>query len=171
MQKIRLDSVRPTNPDDPQSALYGLGIAKMGPMYGHTGELPGFNSFMGSDPVNKVTLIVWTNLAPAADGRDPATTIARALLGQIYATPQYFLSAALLQAARHIAREIGENAVGAGPLEGEQAFRNGALRVKPAILDGRHDHRIFARHLIGEGRHVKGLLQSPRECRDRAGRA
>jgi D-alanyl-D-alanine carboxypeptidase len=88
MQKIRLDSVRPTNPDDPQSARYGLGIAKMGPMYGHTGELPGFNSFMGSDPVNKVTLIVWTNLAPAADGRDPATTIARALLGQIYATPQ-----------------------------------------------------------------------------------
>jgi D-alanyl-D-alanine carboxypeptidase len=88
MQKIRLDSVRPTNPDDPQGALYGLGIAKMGPFYGHTGELPGFNSFMGSDPVNKVTLIVWTNLAPAADGRDPATTIARALLGQIYATPQ-----------------------------------------------------------------------------------
>jgi D-alanyl-D-alanine carboxypeptidase len=34
-----------------------------------------------------VTLIVWTNLAPAADGRDPATTIARALLKQIYAAP------------------------------------------------------------------------------------
>jgi D-alanyl-D-alanine carboxypeptidase len=66
---------------------YGLGIAQFGPMYGHTGELPGFNTFMGSDPVNKVTLIVWTNLAPAADGRDPATTIARALLRQIYAAP------------------------------------------------------------------------------------
>jgi D-alanyl-D-alanine carboxypeptidase len=84
MQKRRLDSVQPANPDDPQSALYGLGIAKFGPMYGHTGELPGFNTFMGSDPVNHVTLIVWTNLAPAADGRDPATTIAKALVGQVY---------------------------------------------------------------------------------------
>jgi D-alanyl-D-alanine carboxypeptidase len=56
-------------------------------MYGHTGELPGFNTFMGSDPANEATLIVWTNLAPSADGRDPATTIARSLLGHIYATP------------------------------------------------------------------------------------
>jgi D-alanyl-D-alanine carboxypeptidase len=38
--------------------------------------------------VNGVTLIVWTNLAPAADGRDPATTIARQLLGLVYARPQ-----------------------------------------------------------------------------------
>jgi D-alanyl-D-alanine carboxypeptidase len=87
LQKIRMASLRPTSADNPQGALYGLGIAQFGPMYGHTGELPGFNTFMGSDPVNKVTLIVWANLAPAADGRDPATTIARALLGQIYAAP------------------------------------------------------------------------------------
>jgi D-alanyl-D-alanine carboxypeptidase len=86
MQKIRMESFRPTS-DKPDGPLYGLGIAKFGPMYGHTGELPGFNTFMGSDPVNKVTLIVWTNLAPAADGRDPATTIAKALLGEIYAAP------------------------------------------------------------------------------------
>ncbi len=86
MQKIRMASFRPTS-DKPDGPLYGLGIAKFGPMYGHTGELPGFNTFMGSDPVNKVTLIVWTNLAPAADGRDPATTIAKALLGEIYAAP------------------------------------------------------------------------------------
>ncbi len=85
MQKIRMDSLRPTS-DSPGAASYGYGIARFGPMYGHTGELPGFNSFMGSDPVNNVTLIVWTNLAPAADGRDPATTIARALIGQVYAS-------------------------------------------------------------------------------------
>ncbi|PZQ99809.1 MAG: D-alanyl-D-alanine carboxypeptidase [Cereibacter sphaeroides] len=88
MQKIRMDSPKPANPDDPDSASYGLGIARFGPLYGHTGELPGYNSFMGSDPVNKVTLIVWTNLAPAADGRDPATTIAKSLVGLIYAPPQ-----------------------------------------------------------------------------------
>ena len=86
MQKIRMESFRPTS-DKPDGPLYGLGIAKFGPMYGHTGELPGFNTFMGSDPVNKVTLIVWTNLAPAADGRDPATTIAKALFAEIYAGP------------------------------------------------------------------------------------
>jgi D-alanyl-D-alanine carboxypeptidase len=87
MQAIRMQSPRPQSADNPGGALYGLAIAKFGPLYGHTGELPGFNTFMGSDPVNGVTLIVWTNLAPAADGRDPATTIARTLLGHIYAAP------------------------------------------------------------------------------------
>ncbi|CAN5264555.1 serine hydrolase domain-containing protein [soil metagenome] len=84
MQAVRMQSPRPQSADNPAGALYGLAIAQFGPLFGHTGELPGFNTFMGSDPVNKVTLIVWTNLAPAADGRDPATTIARALLAQVY---------------------------------------------------------------------------------------
>jgi D-alanyl-D-alanine carboxypeptidase len=84
-QKKRLASLRPTNPDNSDSALYGFGIARFGKLYGHTGELPGFNSFMGHDPDNHVTLVVWTNLAPAVDGRDPATVIARAIIGQVYA--------------------------------------------------------------------------------------
>lgn len=88
VQELRMNSLRPQSADNPQGALYGLGIAQFGPLYGHTGELPGFNTFMGSDPVDGVTLIVWTNLAPAADGRDPATTIARALLSHVYAAPQ-----------------------------------------------------------------------------------
>jgi hypothetical protein len=29
-------------------------------LYFHGGEMPGYNSFMGYDPVNDVTLIVWT---------------------------------------------------------------------------------------------------------------
>lgn len=84
LQQQRLDSVLPTDPDKPEGAAYGLALAKMGPFLGHTGELPGFNSFMGHDPEHGVTLVVWTNLAPAADGRDPATTIARALTGLLY---------------------------------------------------------------------------------------
>ncbi|MDI2034984.1 serine hydrolase domain-containing protein [Paenarthrobacter nitroguajacolicus] len=84
LQQKRLDSVTPTNPDKPDGALYGLGIAKFGNLYGHTGELPGFNTFMGSDPGNQVTLVVWTNLAPAADGRDPAVIIARSLIAKVY---------------------------------------------------------------------------------------
>ncbi len=84
MQELRMQSPRPQSADNPEGALYGLAIAKFGPFYGHTGELPGFNTFMGSDPERGATLIVWTNLAPAADGRDPATTIARAVISQIY---------------------------------------------------------------------------------------
>ena len=84
-QVRRLASVLPTDPRDPNGALYGWGIAKFGNLYGHTGELPGYNSFMGHDPVNGVTLVVWTNLAPTVDGRDPATTIAKALIGLLYA--------------------------------------------------------------------------------------
>jgi D-alanyl-D-alanine carboxypeptidase len=85
LQKTRLDSLLPVDPSDPTAAQYGLAIARFGPMLGHTGELPGYNSFMGRDPVNDVTLIVWSTVAPAADGRGPAIFIARTLLGQIYA--------------------------------------------------------------------------------------
>lgn len=85
LQAQRLASVQPTSPDA-GAAEYGWGIAKMGPMFGHTGELPGFNSFMGHDPVNKVTLVVWANLAPAANGQDPATTMAKEIIGKVYPT-------------------------------------------------------------------------------------
>jgi D-alanyl-D-alanine carboxypeptidase len=84
----RLASVVPIDPSNPKSASYGWGIAKFGNLYGHTGELPGYNSFMGHDPVNGVTLVVWTNLAPAVDGRDPATTIAATLIGLLYTPVQ-----------------------------------------------------------------------------------
>jgi D-alanyl-D-alanine carboxypeptidase len=85
LQARRLASVLPIDPSNPNSASYGWAIAKFGNLYGHTGELPGYNSFMGHDPVNGVTLVVWSNLAPTVDGRDPATTIAAALIGLLYA--------------------------------------------------------------------------------------
>jgi D-alanyl-D-alanine carboxypeptidase len=85
MQRRRLASVQPTDPKDPTSASYGLGIAKFGNLYGHTGEMSGYNAFIGHDRVNNVTVVVWTNLAPAIDGRDPATAIARSIIGMIYA--------------------------------------------------------------------------------------
>ncbi len=85
LQARRLASVLPADPSNPNSASYGWGIAKFGNLYGHTGELPGYNSFMGHDPSNGVTLVVWANLAPTVDGRDPATTIAAALIGLLYA--------------------------------------------------------------------------------------
>lgn len=84
LQAKRLASVLAIDPTNPNSAAYGWGIAKFGQLYGHTGELPGYNTFMGHDPVNDVTLVVWTNLAPTIDGRDPATTIAASLVKMLY---------------------------------------------------------------------------------------
>lgn len=85
MHEQRLASVTPNEPSNPETALYGLGIGKLGPMFGHTGELPGFNTFMGHDPVQDVTLIVWTPLDAAPDGKPPAIEIAKIVLGELYA--------------------------------------------------------------------------------------
>jgi hypothetical protein len=43
-------------------------------MYFHGGEMPGYNSFMGYDPVNDVTLIIWTSLTIALDGKPTANS-------------------------------------------------------------------------------------------------
>lgn len=80
-QKARMDGVLPTG----QGTGYGFTLAQLGPLYGHTGELPGFNSMMGYDPVNDVTIVAWGNLAPGADGKAPAVTLVQALIPHIYA--------------------------------------------------------------------------------------
>ena len=46
--------------------------------------MPGYNSFMGYDPVNDVTLIVWTNLTISLDGQLPANSIMLKMLDGIY---------------------------------------------------------------------------------------
>lgn len=84
-QRRRLDSIQPVDPANPNSPGYGLGLARFGPMYGHTGELPGYQSFCGSDPRRRNTLAVWANLNAAPDGHAVASTIAQQLIGQIYA--------------------------------------------------------------------------------------
>lgn len=84
LQKTRLESTRPVDPTDPQSPGYGLALARFGPMYGHTGELPGYNTFTGYDPDRKISVVVWTSLAPSPDGRDPAAQMARTVIGELY---------------------------------------------------------------------------------------
>jgi hypothetical protein len=44
----------------------------------------GDNSFMGYDPVNDVTLIIWTSLTISLDGKTTANTIMQKMLDQIY---------------------------------------------------------------------------------------
>lgn len=84
LQEERLGSVQPIAEDDPASAAYGLALAGFGPFYGHTGELPGYNSFMGHDPDRGVTLVVWATPAPAVDGRAPAVEMAKTIIGELY---------------------------------------------------------------------------------------
>jgi D-alanyl-D-alanine carboxypeptidase len=85
LQRARLASTEAPDAGNLDIARYGLAIAKYGGVYGHAGEVPGFSTFAGHDPVNHVTLVVWANLTPSPDGRSPATTIARAVAGQVYA--------------------------------------------------------------------------------------
>ena len=85
MQKTRLDSIRPINPAAPELG-YGLALAKFGPLYGHTGELPGYNTFTGYDPQRKIMVVVWASLAPSPDGRAPATEMAKRIIGELYRT-------------------------------------------------------------------------------------
>jgi CubicO group peptidase (beta-lactamase class C family) len=84
MQRQRLASIRPINPADPKSPGYGLALARFGPVFGHTGELPGYNSFMGHDPRRSITIIVWSSLAAAPDGSAPAVEMAKAIIGHLY---------------------------------------------------------------------------------------
>lgn len=84
MQEARMNSFQSTDPENPRAASYGWNIGQFGQFYGHSGELPGFNSFMGYDPEADVTLVVWANLAPAANGQGPAAWIARKVIEEMY---------------------------------------------------------------------------------------
>lgn len=87
LQAVRLDSLQPVDADNPQSAQYGLALARLGPLLGHDGSLPGFQSVMGHDPDTGLTMIVFTNLQAAPDGEQTANLIAQRLIPVLYADP------------------------------------------------------------------------------------
>jgi D-alanyl-D-alanine carboxypeptidase len=89
-QKQWLTSLQAEDPAAPDGQKYGYGVSyqRFGPnaaMYYHGGELPGFNSFMGYDPDNDVTLVVWTNLTLSPDGKTTAQAMLAPVLDEIYA--------------------------------------------------------------------------------------
>ncbi len=84
MQRQRLASVIPVDPTKPDGTAYGDGIVKYGELYGHTGELPGYNSFMGHDPKRDVTVVAWANTIAGPDGRAPADVLALAVIDELY---------------------------------------------------------------------------------------
>ncbi|MFC9361476.1 serine hydrolase domain-containing protein [Rhodococcus sp. NPDC057014] len=84
------DSLQPEDPDAPDGQQYGYGISyqRFGPnasMYYHGGELPGFNSFIGYDPDNDVTLVIWANLTLSPEGTTTANALLPTVLDEIYA--------------------------------------------------------------------------------------
>ena len=48
--------------------------------------MPGYQSFMGYDPANDVTLVIWTNLTLALDSQATANTLMVKVLDEIYAS-------------------------------------------------------------------------------------
>jgi D-alanyl-D-alanine carboxypeptidase len=50
-----------TDPNDPDSLKYGLGIMKIGGMIGHTGAVPGYETAMFSIPEKKLKIIILIN--------------------------------------------------------------------------------------------------------------
>ena len=87
-QRQWLASLEPQDPSKPLGQKYGYGISQIifGPnsVYFHGGEMPGYNSFMGYDPINDVTLIIWTSLTISLDGKPTANAIMLKMLDQIY---------------------------------------------------------------------------------------
>ncbi len=82
LQQLRMASFHPFPPPNDKT-FYGLGLAKFGPFYGHTGELPGFNTFMGYDPTHDITLIIWATLSASPAGDPPANVIAKLLIPKL----------------------------------------------------------------------------------------
>ncbi|WP_433250524.1 serine hydrolase domain-containing protein [Streptosporangium sp. CA-135522] len=91
-QQQWLHNLQPEDPSTSGGKQYGYGIAyqRFGPnasMYYHGGELPGFNSFIGYDADNNVTLVIWTNLTLSPEGRTTANALLPTVLNEIYVGP------------------------------------------------------------------------------------
>lgn len=88
-QRRWLDSLQLEDPSKPKGQKYGYGIVQInwGPntIYFHGGETVGYNSFMGYDIDNHVTLVIWTNLTVSLDQKPTANVLMLKVLDQIYA--------------------------------------------------------------------------------------
>jgi D-alanyl-D-alanine carboxypeptidase len=86
LHRQRIDSIASVDPTNPDSAGYGLAIARFGPMLGHDGSLPGYQSFMGHDPDTATTLIIVATLQFGPAGEEPANQLAMTIIEQMYGT-------------------------------------------------------------------------------------
>ena len=80
------DSLRPEDKPDGQEYGYGISRIRWGSneILFHGGETAGYQSFIGYDAANGVTLVVWTNLAVSLDEKLTANELMLRVLDQIY---------------------------------------------------------------------------------------
>ena len=60
-QKMRLDSVQTTVPPNTSQRSYGMGIVNTAGWFGHTGEIPGYNTVLNYKPDTHTTIVVMVN--------------------------------------------------------------------------------------------------------------
>nr|WP_296779022.1 serine hydrolase domain-containing protein [Rhodococcus sp. (in: high G+C Gram-positive bacteria)] len=83
LQRHRRESVEP-RAFDPAAIVYGLGFESFGPMIGHDGAIPGYQSFMGHDPDRNITVVVLCNVRDGVSGARPANDIAYNIIRSLY---------------------------------------------------------------------------------------
>lgn len=86
LQRLRLHSIRPTAPGQPNGMGYGLGIVQLAPhIFGHDGQIRGYSSFVAYDLKTHDTIIISTNLAASpASGENAAVVIGKTILATLY---------------------------------------------------------------------------------------
>lgn len=85
LQKMRMDSIQPIDPANPAMAGYGLGIVRFGEhQFGHDGQIPGYMTYMASDPDSGLTIVVATNLAAVPSGEGSALVLVKGMLPTFY---------------------------------------------------------------------------------------
>ncbi|TSD93427.1 beta-lactamase family protein [Skermania sp. ID1734] len=84
LQELRVASAHSTDPENPAAVpAYGLGLMAFGPLYGHDGAIPGYQSFMGYDPATDTTIIVLCDMRDGPTGVRPANEIAKEIYGAL----------------------------------------------------------------------------------------
>jgi D-alanyl-D-alanine carboxypeptidase len=79
MQAVRIASMQSQGPDFPPDHDYGYGLQQANGWWGHTGELPGFNTFMYHQLAQDLTVVVMVNSdikSGGCAGGDVASTMA-----------------------------------------------------------------------------------------------
>ena len=83
LQRQRLESLTPV-PGRPSSIRYGYGLLTLGPLIGHTGDFPGFNSVMYYDPGHQLTVIAYATTNFTATGGLAAEELMKPIFAQFY---------------------------------------------------------------------------------------
>ncbi len=98
-QKLWLDSPQVEDPAKPGGQWYGYGIARLkwgsNNLIFHGGETAGYNSKIGVETTNDVTLVIWTNMTVDVDTeRQTANTLMLKVLDQILVESPLSITAA-----------------------------------------------------------------------------